>query len=251
MRAALELQQTLADPAATAGVPLAVRCGLHSGIVERRDSDFFGNAVNRAARIMNAAHGGQILVSQTAVDLIGDRLPSDIGLRDLGLVRLRDLAHPERVYQVIHPALRQTFPPLRSLEATPNNLPQQVTSFVGRERESTEIKALLARSRLVTLVGTGGLGKTRLSLQVAAGVIDNYSDGVWFVELAPPRTRGSCPQAVASVLGVTETAGQPVADALLAHVARAPPAAHSRQLRASRERLRAAREAVAAGEQRR
>jgi len=218
IRAALKLQQTLADPDATAGVPLAVRCGLHSGIVERRNSDFFGSAVNRAARIMNAAHGGQILVSQTAVDLIGDRVPSEIGLRDLGLVRLRDLAHPERVYQVIHPALRQTFPPLRSLEATPNNLPQQVTSFVGRERESSQIKALLARSRLVTLVGTGGLGKTRLSLQVAASVIDNYSDGVWFVELAATADPRLVCQVVASVLGVTETAGQPVEDALLAHV---------------------------------
>jgi len=218
IRAALKLQQTLADPGATAGVALAVRCGLHAGIVESRNSDFFGSAVNRAARIMNAAHGGQILVSQTAVDLIGDRVAGEIALRDLGLVRLRDLAHPERLYQVVHPTLRQSFPPLRSLEATPNNLPQQVTSFVGRERESTELKDLLARSRLVTLVGTGGLGKTRLSLQVAASVIDDYSDGVWFVELAATADPRLVPQVVASVLGVTETAGQRVDDALVAHV---------------------------------
>ena len=152
VRAALRLQQALADPAATAGVPLAVRCGLHAGIVERRDRDFFGNAVNRAARIMAAAHGGQILVSQTAVDLIGDRLPGDIALRDLGLVRLRDLAHPERVYQVVHATLREAFPPLRSLEATPNNLPQQVTSFVGSTDESAELTQLIARSRLVARI---------------------------------------------------------------------------------------------------
>jgi len=219
IRAALKLQQTLVDPEATAGVPLAVRCGLHAGIVESRSGDFFGSAVNRAARIMNAAHGGQILVSQTAVDLIGERVPDEIGLRDLGLVRLRDLAHPERVYQVVHPALRQTFPPLRSLEATPNNLPQQVTSFVGRERESTQIKELLARTRLVTIVGTGGLGKTRLALQVGASVIDDYADGVWFIELASTADARLVPQVVASVLGVTETAGQPVDDALLAYVA--------------------------------
>jgi len=218
VRAALRLQQSLTDPAATAGVSLAVRCGLHAGIVERRDRDFFGNAVNRAARIMTAAHGGQILVSQTAVDLIGDRLPHDIALRDLGLVRLRDLAHPERVYQVVHANLRDAFPPLRSLEATPNNLPQQVTSFVGRKEESIELTQLIARSRLVTVVGTGGLGKTRLSLQVAAGIIDEYSDGVWLVELAATADPRLVPQAVASVLGVTETAGQPVAEALLAHL---------------------------------
>jgi predicted ATPase/class 3 adenylate cyclase len=218
VRAALRLQQSLTDPAATAGVSLTVRCGLHAGIVERRDRDFFGNAVNRAARIMTAAHGGQILVSQTAVDLIGDRLPDDIALRDLGLVRLRDLAHAERVYQVVHATLRQAFPPLRSLEATPNNLPQQVTSFVGRKDESIELTKLIARSRLVTVVGTGGLGKTRLSLQVAAGIIDEYSDGVWLVELAATADPRLVPQAVASVLGVTETAGQPVAEALLGHV---------------------------------
>jgi predicted ATPase/class 3 adenylate cyclase len=218
VRAALCLQQSLTDPAATAGVSLAGRCGLHTGIVEGRDHDFFGNAVNRAARIMTAAHGGQILVSHTAADLIRDRLPDDIALRDLGLVRLRDLAHPERVYQVVHAALRETFPPLRSLEATPNNLPQQVTSFVGRKEESIELTQLIARSRLVTVVGTGGLGKTRLSLQVAAGIIDEYSDGVWLVELAATADPRLVPQAVASVLGVTETAGPSAAKALLAHV---------------------------------
>ena len=217
VRAALQLQLALGDPAATAGVTLCVRCGLHVGVVENRDSDFFGSAVNRAARIMTAAHGGQILVSQTAVDLIGDRLSDNVTLRDLGTVRLRDLAHPQRVYQVMHPALRKTFPALRSLEATPNNLPQQVTTFIGREQASTELQRLIARSHLVTVVGTGGLGKTRLSLQVAANVVDDFPDGVWFVELAAVADARLVPQAVASVLGVTETAGQPVTDALLAH----------------------------------
>ena len=216
--AALDLQRALGDPAATEGVPLRVRCGLHVGVVENRDRDFFGNAVNRAARIMTAAHGGQILVSQTAFDLIGNRLPAGVTLRDLGIVRLRDLAQPERVYQVVHAALRQSFPALRSLEAAPNNLPQQVTSFIGRERESIELEQLIARSRLVTVVGTGGLGKTRLSLQLAARVVEDFADGVWFVELAAIADTRLVPQAVASVLGVTESTGQSVMDALLAHV---------------------------------
>ncbi len=131
--ATLELQLALADPAATNGVPLRVRCGLHTGTIERRDNDYFGSAVNRGARIMGAAHGGQVILSQSVVDQVAGRLPDGVSLRDLGSVRLRDLTRPERVYQVVHPALRQDFPALRSLEATPNNLPQQVSSFVGRE----------------------------------------------------------------------------------------------------------------------
>jgi hypothetical protein len=166
-------------------VPLCVRCGLHAGAVERRDDDYFGGAVNRTARIMGAAHGGQVIVSQAVVERVATRLPPTMTLRDLGAVRLKDLARPERVYQVVHPALRQEFPALRSLEATPNNLPQQVSSFVGRERALAEVRALLTDTRLLTLVGVGGLGKTRLSLQVGAEVLDDYADGVWFVELAP------------------------------------------------------------------
>jgi predicted ATPase/class 3 adenylate cyclase len=218
VRAALALQQSLHAPGATGGLPLAVRCGVHAGIAESRDSDFFGSAVNRAARIMAAAHGGQILVSQTMADLAGQRLPADVTLRDLGLVRLRDLANPERVYQVVHPALRQQFPALRSLESTPNNLPQQVTSFIGREREADELANLCKQARLVTVIGTGGLGKTRLSVQVAANMIDDFADGVWLVELAAIADPRRVPQAVASVLGVTEITGKPLVDALTAHV---------------------------------
>src|SRR5208282_5772117 len=115
--------------------------------------------------ITHAAHGGQVLLSQAVADLACDGLPDGVSLRDLGVVRLRDLSRPERVFQVAHAALRQEFPALRSLEATPNNLPQQVTSFVGRERELTEIRKLLRTTRMVTLLGAGGIGKTRLSLQ--------------------------------------------------------------------------------------
>ena len=133
-------------------------------MTERRDNDFFGGAVNRAARIMSVAHGGQVLLSQAVATLIGERLPPDAGLLDLGTVRLRDLENPERVFQLVHPGLRRDFPSLRSLEATPNNLPQQLSSFVGRERELAEIRKLLGNTRLLTLIGAGGLGKTRLTL---------------------------------------------------------------------------------------
>ena len=217
--ATLELQQALSDPAATAGVSLRVRCGMHAGLVEHRDNDYFGSAVNRTARIMSAAHGGQVIVSQAVYDLVAKRLPDGVALRDLGSVRLRDLARPERVYQLVHPALRQEFPALRSLEATPNNLPQQITSFIGRDRELVEVKALLANARLLTLLGVGGLGKTRLSLQAAVDVMDNFPDGVWFVELAPIADPRLVAQAVASVLGVKEEAGRPVQEALVKHVA--------------------------------
>jgi len=218
LRAALAFQQALSVPGATGDVELRARCGIHVGVVENRDSDFFGSPVNRAARIMSVAHGGQILVSHTAADFVRNRLPEGVLLRDLGEVRLRDLAHAERVFQVVHETLRQNFPALRSLEATPNNLPQQMTSFVGREHEAGELRALIARSRLVTIVGTGGLGKTRLSLQLAATVVNDFPDGVWLVELAALGDPRVVLQAAASVLGVTESAGVALVDAIVAHV---------------------------------
>jgi predicted ATPase/class 3 adenylate cyclase len=216
--ATLDLQQALADPETTGGIALRIRCGLHAGVDERRDNDFFGRAVNRAARITSIAHGGQVLLSEAVAVLIRERLPADVSLRDLGLVRLRDLAGPERVYQVVHPKLRVYFPALRALEATPNNLPQQVTSFIGRERELAEIAKSLGNTRLLTLLGVGGIGKTRLSLQVAAEMLDAFPDGVWFVELAPLADSQLVPQAVASVLGVKEEAGRPIVEALEKHV---------------------------------
>src|SRR5664279_1077494 len=215
---ALQLQRLLADPDATNGIALRVRCGLHVGVSERRDNDFFGPAVNRAARIMRVAHGGQVLLSEAMAALIGERLPGGVALRDLGAVRLRDLSNVEHVYQVLHPELRESFPPLRSLEATPNNLPLQLTSFIGREQELEEVKKLLRTTRLLTLFGLGGIGKTRLSLHVAAEAMVDYPDGVWFVELAPLADGRSVPQAIASVLGVREEVGRPVLEALLKYM---------------------------------
>jgi predicted ATPase/class 3 adenylate cyclase len=216
--ATLALLRALADPAATEGVLLQVRCGLHVGLVEHRDNDYFGPPVNRSARIMGAAHGGQVLLSQAMVDGIGLRLPDEVTLRDLGGVRLKDLASPERVFQVLHPKLRENFPALRSLESTPNNLPQQLTSFLGREREIEELGKLLAASRLLTLLGMGGLGKTRLSLQVAAEALDNFPDGAWFIDLAPIRDASLVPSAVAQELGVQEEPGRALAQTLAAHL---------------------------------
>jgi predicted ATPase/class 3 adenylate cyclase len=217
--ATLQLQLALDDPQATQGLALRVRAGLHAGVDERRDNDFFGPVVNRAARIMAAAHGGQILLSQAVVSLVSERLPDNVQLRNLGAVRLRDLTSAELVYQIVHARLRQDFPALRSLEATPNNLPQQVTSFIGRETELADVRKLLGATRLLTLLGMGGLGKTRLSLQVAAEVLDDYPDGVWFVELAALTDGSLVQQAVAFVLGVKEEAGHPVIDALMKFVA--------------------------------
>ena len=218
LNAMVQLAQGLAELAAHNHLPLRVRAGLHLGIVERRGDDLFGTPVNRAARIMKAAHGGQVLLSQTVVDQIGTRLPAAITLRDLGAVRLRDLATSEHVYQLLHPQLRQDFPALRSLEATPNNLPQQVTSFIGRERELADAKRLLEGTRLLTLLGMGGLGKTRLSLQIGADVLEKYPDGVWFVDLAPIRDPLLVPSAAAQVLGVHEEPGKPLTQTLCAHV---------------------------------
>jgi len=214
----LSLELALRDTAATNGIEFRVRYGLHLGVVERRDGDLFGSPVNRAARIMSAAHGSQVLLSQAVVDQVRERLPPLVSLRDLGAVRLRDLATSEHVYQLVHPDLRHDFPVLRSLEATPNNLPLQVTSFIGREHELTEIKRLLDGTRLLTLLGMGGLGKTRLSLQTGANVLDKYPDGIWFVDLAPIKDRSLVPNVAAQVLGVREEQGKAIAQTLCAHV---------------------------------
>ena len=218
LAATLELQLEIAQPGAGDLLPLRVRAGLHLGAVDMRDNDYFGSVVNRAARIMGSAHGGQILLSQAVADLVAARLPPDVSLRDLGAVRLRDLTSPERLFQVLHPGLRRDFPALRSLEATPNNLPQQVTSFVGRERELAEIKRLLGTTRLLTLLGVGGIGKTRLSLQVGADVLDDYPDGVWFVDLSPLADAHLVPQALATALGVSDEGGRPVIEVVARHL---------------------------------
>ncbi len=217
--AMLQLQRGLADAAAAGSLPLALRCGLHAGPGQARDNDYFGPEVNRAARIMAAAHGGQMLVSDAVARRLLPALPAGVALRELGAVRLKDLDRPERLWQVLAPPLRQDFPALRSLEATPNNLAQQLNRFIGRETVLPELRGLLARHRLVTLLGTGGIGKSRLAMQLAAELVEQYPDGVWFVELAPLDDGQRLPQALASVLGVKEEPGRPLDEALRRHVA--------------------------------
>ncbi len=182
---------------------LRVRAAIHTGTADERDGDYFGPAVNRVARLMAIGHGGQVLVSGVTTDLVQGALPTQVSLRDLGEHRLRDLARPEHVYQLVAPDLVADFPPLRSLHVLPNNLPLQLSTFVGREAEIAEITALIEKHRLVTLVGSGGVGKTRLSLQVAANSLDGSGDGVWFIELAPLTSGEYIPSTVAQALGLT------------------------------------------------
>jgi len=216
--AALQIQLELGSGRSPASVPLSVRCGLHRGKAQPRDNDYFGSVVNRAARIMGTAHGGQILLSEAVVEQISGRLPDQVTLIDLGEVRLRDLSSPEHVYQAAHAQLRQEFPALRSLESHPNNLDQQPSSFIGRERELKEICGLIQSTRLVTLVGMGGLGKTRLALQCGADLLDSFSDGVWLVDLAQLTDPLLVANEVAKVLGVREEPGRSLAQTLNAHL---------------------------------
>ncbi|MGO9180988.1 MAG: ATP-binding protein [Candidatus Limnocylindrales bacterium] len=166
------------------GVAVRVRMGIHSGEGTLSGGTYVGLDVHRAARIASAAHGGQVLVSATARALAETSLAPDLDLRDLGMHRLRDLGRPERLYQLVVPGMPAEFPPLSTLDATPNNLPTQLTSFVGRGREVAEARQLLAGTHLLTLTGPGGTGKTRLSLQLAADVSEEFPDGVFFVPLA-------------------------------------------------------------------
>jgi predicted ATPase/class 3 adenylate cyclase len=218
IEAVVAIQLALLDPDATAGMELRVRCGLHTGPVQARDNDYFGSTINRTARIMNAAHGGQVLVSRAIAEQMRERLPPDVSLKDLGAVRLKGLALSEAVFELVHPRLYQNFPALRELEATPNNLPQQLTSFVGRESERAQAEEMLTSTRLLTLLGMGGLGKTRLSLQIGTGVMDAYPDGVWFIDLQTIRDDSLVAGETARVLGVREEPGRPLLQTLCAHL---------------------------------
>jgi class 3 adenylate cyclase len=182
--------------------PLRVRMGVHTGEAEYREGDYYGTALNRAARIMSAGHGGQVLVSRATVELVGDAVPEGTELIDVGEHRLRDLGRPEALFQVVHGDLPRRFPPLRSLDVCPGNLPLQFTSFVGREEEMARIAATLREARLVTLTGVGGVGKTRLALQVAAELVSEYRDGAWLCELASAAESDALVQVAAAALNV-------------------------------------------------
>jgi predicted ATPase/DNA-binding SARP family transcriptional activator len=182
---------------------LRVRMALHTGTVEARDGDYFGPPLSRARRLLDAGHGGQILLTTVTRELTGGYLPAGAGLRDLGFHRLRDL-QPEPLFQLLHSDLPAAFPPLRSLEAFAHNLPAQWTRFIGREQAMAEVKRLLSASRLLTLTGAGGSGKTRLALQVAADLLEGYADGVWLVEVASLSDPALVPRTMAATLSLRE-----------------------------------------------
>jgi predicted ATPase/class 3 adenylate cyclase/DNA-binding CsgD family transcriptional regulator len=200
------------------GSSIRVRMALHSGACVERGGDYFGPVVNRVALLLAAGHGGQVLVSGATCELLAGRLPGGVGLEDLGEHRLRDLGRPERVFQVTGPGLAGGFGPLRSLDdpALRHNLPSQPTSFVGRAAELAELRSLVSGgSRLVTITGPGGIGKSRLALQVAAGALDGAGDGVWLVELAPVAEPELVARTVAAVLSLREEPGRPMLDTLV------------------------------------
>ncbi|MBC8140206.1 MAG: adenylate/guanylate cyclase domain-containing protein [Armatimonadetes bacterium] len=213
---ALAAQRALTAEPWAEQVVIRARMGLHTGAAELRDGDYFGTTLSRTARLMSAGHGGQTLLSDATHELCRDTLPESVSLLPLGEYRLKDLTRSETVYQMAHPALVADFPALRTLDnpAFPNNLPQQLTSFVGREKALSEVADLLDKTRLLTLTGSGGSGKTRLSLQVAADALERYPDGTWQVELAPLSNPTLVPQTVALALGVKEQAGQTLAQTL-------------------------------------
>jgi class 3 adenylate cyclase len=214
--AALDAQRSLLTEDWGEIGPLRVRMALHAGEAMVHNEEYQGPLLNRAARLLAVGHGGQILLSETAASLARDALPPETDLRELGEYRLPDLLEPECVFQLIHSDLPDVFPPLRTLETRPHNLPTQATPFLGREREVTEAATLLRSSdaRLVTLTGPGGTGKTRLALQVAAELLDAFPDGVFFVPLAAVRDPELVPSAIASALGLRDQPGQTPAQAV-------------------------------------
>ena len=219
LTAALDTQLAFSAEAWPTASPLRVRIALNTAEAQLRDEgNYFGVAVNRCARLLGIAHGGQVVVSAVTRNLVLDRLPQGMGLTDLGVHRLRDLGRPEHVFGLAHPDLPGEFPPLRSLDTLPNNLPSQLTSFVGRRDEQARVSELLANTRLLTLTGAGGCGKTRLALQAAAEVLDDKPDGAWWVELARLSEPDLLPAALIGAMGLWEVPGWTPQEALIDHL---------------------------------
>ena len=210
--AALDAQRALEAQAWESPPHLRVRMALHTGVVEAQAGDYHGLPLSRAARLLAAGHGGQILISRATAGLIREELPPDVALRDLGTHRLKDLTHPEQIFQLCAPDLPADFPPLSTLDAHLNNLPAQPTPLIGREQEVFAIQQLLRHSevRLVTLTGPGGVGKTRLALQVASELLDMFADGVYFLALAPISDPMLVASTIAQTLGIKEGSSQPL-----------------------------------------
>ena len=216
VEAAGACQLGLGEAAWPAGAVLRVRMGLHTGEAHVHEGNYVDHApINRCARVKAAGHGGQVLLTKTTRDLVEGRLGGGFGLKRLGGFRLSDLAEPEPIYQLTHAGLRAEFPPVRTVAERPGNLPLQVSSFIGRERELDQTAAAVGQARMVTLTGPGGVGKTRLALQAAARAAPRYTDGAWLCELAPVRDPAALDDAVAAVFSVTPRAGQSTCEALV------------------------------------
>ncbi|HEV3292010.1 MAG TPA: adenylate/guanylate cyclase domain-containing protein, partial [Streptosporangiaceae bacterium] len=215
--AVLQMQQAFDAHAWPAGERVRVRMGIHCGEAARTATGLVGLGVHRAARVAAVAWGGQVLVSEAAAVLVRDGLPPGAALADLGVHQLKDLGRPERIFQLRVPVLPAEFPPLRSLgnPALPNNLPAQLSTFIGREQEVSEVRALVETCRLVTLTGAGGAGKTRLGLQVAAELLDGSGDGVWLTELAAVSDQDAVAAAISEALQIAARPGRPVLETLL------------------------------------
>ena len=216
--AAFEIQLALCGEIWPTGTPLRVRMALYTGEAELRDNDYFGAVVNRCARLRDAAHGGQVLLADSTATLVRGALPPGVELRDLGEHRFRNIVQAERVYQLVHPDLPSDFPPIRSLKTSNTNLPSQLTSFVGRERELAEVKQQLENSRLLSLIGTGGAGKTRLALQAGADLLETFPDGVWLAELAALSDPDLVPSTVVAALGLRDVPGCAPMETLVEHL---------------------------------
>ncbi len=215
--AAISIQIKMAEEPWPADSCIRIRIAIHSGEVHQTGSEIYGTAVSRVVLLMGIAHGGQILVSQSTRNLLNE-LPSDTAIVDLGEHRLQDLAVSETVYQLVHARLQRDFPALNSLTNLQNNLPRQLTSFVGRTKEISEVKGLLKQTRLLSIIGMGGCGKSRLCLQVAAGMVHVFQDGVWFIELAVLSNPTQLLTSMSIVLGVPETSGSDVLQAICVHL---------------------------------
>jgi predicted ATPase/class 3 adenylate cyclase len=218
VRAAVAAQQGLAAHDWSPGPALRVRMGVHTGEGTRGGDDYVGLDVHRAARVADAAHGGQVIVSDATRGLVEHALPAGVSLRDLGPHHLRGIADPERLHQLVVEGLPADFPPPRTLDARPNNLPPQLSSFVGREEEVAEVERLLDHTRLLTLTGPGGSGKSRLALRVADELLTGYQDGAWFVDLSPVTDPELVPAAVAKALVIPEAARRPVLEEVKEHL---------------------------------
>ena len=217
LAAVIEMQTALETRAWPGGEHVRVRMGIHTGEASKTATGLIGLDVHRAARVAAVGYGGQVLLSEAAAALVRDWIPAQAALKDLGVHRLKDLGRPERIFQLQAPGLEAEFPPLRSLgnPALLNNLPAQLSTFVGRDRELADVRALVESSRLVTLTGAGGCGKTRLSLQVAAELLDGTGDGVWLVELAAVSDPDAVPSAICGALGIAPRPGRAALEALL------------------------------------